>query len=743
MNKTFVLTEERKFTKLEEQMIWQKPSSHKTSQEEIRIAAEIKNNWLDPEMKIMNILLEGDAGSGKTQLARALSADLQLPYTKVTCFADMDKTDVFGALLPVVSSDDNEDQELLEAIYQTDSLQDVLSVIETHFQIDANQAKERLSKLIERLDSDEKAASVGYKFYPSEIVRAMQKGYLLEIQEPTVIRDASVLVALNSALEPNGLLNIPTGIIRRHPDCIVVITTNRNYQGNRPLNESLRDRVQHAEKMDLPSIEVMIERAIAKTNFTDREYLEIMAEIIRLLDETAKANAIKGVAGMRSYFFWVNSLKQGQDPLESIFPKVLYKLTTDETELKILQDALEQSKLLTALQQVKNQQKLRQGRRISQDEADLRNITEESEEATLKSEAQDAGSSTAPETIETEEATPEETKQPEAASISDEAERSDADAQSQSASIDEEDKIGSAMSLDELTEIDKTKRKELNREIRESLKETIHAKEGTILHRPTINEAAIKNGQELTKMVSPEVESLSRVINDLLNKEVSNDYAGGKYYGSRFNPSHVAYGDLRNFDKKNPPNEQPSLALAVRVDESGSMLRDDRIQNAKLAAVALSLFAEKTNIPLMLYGDSADLSQREKTSIYSYKEFDDGYDFMAAKIATMKPRQNNRDGVPLRLLAEKLSQQAADTKVLLSISDGQPKALPDYSGEKARQDIQAVLADYERKGILFIACAIGEDKEQLRTLYGENNFVDISDISTLSQQLLQLIARFV
>jgi hypothetical protein len=48
-----------------------------------------------------------------------------------------------------------------------------------------------------------------------------------------------------------------------------------------------------------------------KTNFTDYDYLEIMAKIIRLLDETAKANAIKGVAGMRSYFFWVNSLKQG------------------------------------------------------------------------------------------------------------------------------------------------------------------------------------------------------------------------------------------------------------------------------------------------------------------------------------------------------------------------------------------------------------------------------------------------
>ncbi|MGF2941829.1 AAA family ATPase [Enterococcus xiangfangensis] len=742
MNNPFVVTEGRRFTKVEEQMIWHKPASHKTSQEELRIASEIKNNWHDPEMKIMNVLLEGDAGSGKTQLARALSADLQLPYTKVTCFADMDKTDVFGALLPVVAADNDEDRELLETIYQTDSLQEVLTVIATHFQLDANQAKERLSKLIERIDQTETATSVDYKFYPSEIVRAMQKGYLLEIQEPTVIRDASVLVALNSALEPNGLLNIPTGIIRRHADCVVVITTNRNYQGNRPLNESLRDRVQHAEKMDLPSIEVMIERAIAKMNFTDHDYLEIMAKIIRLLDETGKANAIKGVAGMRSYFFWVNSLKQGQDPLESIFPKVLYKLTTDETELNILQTALEQSGLLSALQQVKNQQKMRQGRKISQAEAEQRNILEEAESATLKNESAEEEEAD----ITQEDAVSDEAIVSEKQAMMDVPEDvtpSEAESKSETASIDEEDKIGSAMSLDELAEIDKNKRKELNREVRKILQETIHAKEGTIVHRPKITEAALAQGKQLTQNVLPEVESLSRVINDLLDKEVSSDFSSGKYYGARFNPGHVAYGDLRNFDKKNPPNEQPSLALAVRVDESGSMLRDDRIETAKLAAVALSLFAEKIQIPLMLYGDSADLSQREKTSIYSYKEFDDTYDYLAAKIATMKPRQNNRDGVPLRLLAEKLNQQTADTKLLLSISDGQPKALPDYTGEKAKQDIQTVLKDYERQGILFIACAIGEDKEQLRTLYGENNFVDISDIATLPQQLLQLIARFI
>ncbi|MFV0559368.1 MAG: AAA family ATPase [Enterococcus sp.] len=750
MNNEFVLTQNRIFSRVEQQMIWKKPKSHRTSQEEVRVATEIKSNWLDHEMKISNILLEGDAGSGKTQLAKALSADLQLPYTKITCFADMDKSDVFGALLPVVQTDTEEDSELLEAIYQTDSLAAVLSLIQTHFGIDAFVAKEKFTELIQRIEQNETQEIVHYKFYPSEIVRAIEKGYLLEIQEPTVIRDASVLVALNSALEPNGLLNLPTGIVQRHPDSIVIITTNRNYQGNRPLNESLRDRMQHAERMDLPSLEVMVERAIGKTGLENKAVLLKMAEIIRLLDETAKANAIKGVAGMRSYFYWVNTIKQKQDPIQTIYSKVLYKLTTDVSELEILEKALADAHLLIDLQALLREEKIQErenlnrvaGRKIAQEEADARNIEEEATTVlqgieTLEDKTEEVAEEHHEDVEDVKEQTPTDAQESELPEIA-----TQAVSEENKATKNVKDETTEQMSASEMDAYDQKLKKELNKEVREQLKNTMHQKEGLIVHRPSLEKSDFEQAKQLKAEVVPAVEELSKQILALLDNEEAHGYLQGKYEGQRFNASRIVYNDFKTFDKKLPPHEQPSLAIGVRIDESGSMIRDGRIEAAKKAAIAITEFSKRVNIPLLIYGDTADVSAREKTSLFSYKEFDDSFDFVDEKLTTMRPRQNNRDGVPLRVIAEKLSQQEATTKLLLNISDGQPKALPDYTGKKAKDDIQDVLDMYERKGVVFLAAAIGQDKTEIKEMYGENNYIDISDLQNFPKQVIQLISRY-
>ncbi|MBO1098917.1 VWA domain-containing protein [Enterococcus hirae] len=742
--KDFSLTKDRQFSSVEKQMIWQKPTSHRTSQEEQRIAAEIFENWNDPEMKISNILLEGDAGSGKTQLAKALSADLQLPYTKITCFADMDKSDVFGALLPIVESDVDEDQELIDAINQTETLEAVLRLIKNHYNLSTEMAKSKLADFIKRMEHNENS-NVRYKYYPSEIVRAIEKGYLLEIQEPTVIRDASVLVSLNSALEPNGLLNLPTGVVVRHPDCVIIITTNRNYQGNRPLNESLRDRMQHAEKMDLPSLEVMAERALGKTKIQQPELLLKLAEIIRLLDDTAKANAIKGVAGMRSYFYWANTWKQGQDLFQSIYPKVLYKLTTVPEELEILTQALEQSGLLEELRELLRQIKWgrlseeasrNRGRILNDEEADERNIDQLAEEtlSLMENESPEIEEETPP----VENAEIEEEKKAEPFSF--EQERSQ-EVSGQGQQEQQAEDNSEKMSASDMEAYDKEIKRELTKEARQIMKGTMHEKEGLIVHRPKF-ELKAQEAEQIRQQVLPIVETLSRQILDLLENDESTTYQKGKYEGQRFNASRVAYNDLGYFDKKNPPHEQPSLAVALRIDESGSMIRDERIEAAKKAAIAIAEFAKRVNIPLMIYGDTADVSTREKTSIFSYKEFSDDFQWLDEKLVTMKPRQNNRDGASLRLIANKLSQEVATTKLLISISDGQPKALPDYTGKKAREDIQSVLSEYDRQGVIFVAAAIGQDQKEIKEIYGENRFIDMTDINELPQQLIQLIARY-
>lgn len=306
---------------------------------------------------------------------------------------------------------------------------------------------------------------------------------------------------------------------------------------------------------------------------------------------------------------------------------------------------------------------------------------------------------------------------------------------------DQAEDISNKMSVSDMEAHDKEIKRELNKEARQAMKGTIHEKEGLIIHRPTFTPND-PEARKLRKQVLPVVDSLSRQILDLLENDESATYQKSKYEGQRFDASRVAYGDLRNFDKKNPPHEQPSLAVAIRVDESGSMIRDDRIEAAKKATIAVAEFAQRVNIPLMIYGDTADVSAREKTSLFSYKEFSDDFSWLTDKLVTMKARQNNRDGATLRIAATKLSQQAATTKLMLVISDGQPKALPDYTGKKAKQDIQEVLSEFERQGVVFVSATIGQDKEEIKEIYGENRFLDITDLNEFPKQLIQLISRY-
>lgn len=670
-----VLTEEEQF------LVWQKPPSHIESEAEHRIVQEVVRNWNRGEMKISTILLEGDAGSGKTQLAKALSADFNLPYTKVTCFSDMDKSDVLGSILPVVSG-------------------------------------------------KEASNTVEYRYYPSEIVRAYENGWLLEIQEPTVIRDAAVLMTLNSALEPEGSLNLPTRIVRRHPDFIAVITTNRGYNGYRPLNEALRDRVQHAEKLDLPPKSVMIERAEAKTSYHAKEVLSLLADTIIRLDETARANAIKGVAGMRSYIFWVDAVAGGASVQDTLYYKVLYKITTDPQELAILEQALTSHGLREQLAELDANKPCPPDRdgevmeiNISEDgeysaEAEETEATEEGKNALrLRKSAESEGHS--------------DTSCEESSDLS---------------SKDHgENGTPFYHELDQSTASEEQKkefRKQLNKEARQSVQGSIHEAIRLIVHRPEATAQNREDYQSRASALLPVIRELIRKTNPLLEHEVSAEFAKSQLYGTRFCADQAASLDYRVFARKRPPSEEPSLAVALRIDESASMSAFGRLDAAKEAAVALYEFCTGCGIPIMVYGDTADRSKLEQMSIYAYVDFESKDAEEKYALMNIQARSNNRDGMALRIISDRLLKAPQKTKLIISISDGQPKAMPDYTGEKAARDMKDTLQEFRRKGIQFLAAAIGQDKEAIRELYGAENTLDITDPKQLPARLVQIIARF-
>ena len=676
MKQTCVLSPARQLTEEEQSLVWQKPPSHIESEAEKRIYQEVVRNWNRGEMKISTVLLEGDAGSGKTQLAKALSADFNLPYTKVTCFADMDKSDVLGSILPVLSEKDKSD-------------------------------------------------TIEYHYYPSEIVRAYENGWLLEIQEPTVIRDAAVLMALNSALEPDGSLNLPTRIAHRHPDFIAVITTNRGYNGYRPLNEALRDRVQHAEKLDLPPKAVMMERAKAKTGYQSENVLSLLAETIMLLDETARANAIKGVAGMRSYIFWVDAVASGAPVRSTLYHKVLYKITTDPQELAILEQALVSHGLTDKLE-----------------ELDIICHSHPDGENSEVMELHISGNGEY--SAETDKADKNAIRLRKSADSEGHSDTSSDKNSDVSSNDNGENGTPVYHELDKPVSNEQKRefRKQLNKEVRQSVQGSCHEDIKLIVHRP---EAAAQDREEYNSMIAtlmPVIRELIRKTNPLLEHEVSAEFAKSQLYGTKFCADQAASLDFRVFARKRPPEEEPSLAVALRIDESASMSAFGRLDAAKQAAVALYEFCTGCGIPIMVYGDTADRSKLEQMSVYAYVDFeskdaDENYALM-----NIQARSNNRDGMALRIISDRLFKAPQRTKVIISISDGQPKAMPDYTGEKAARDMKDTLQEYRRKGIQFLAAAIGQDKEAIRELYGAENTLDITDLKQLPARLVQVIARF-
>lgn len=308
-----------------------------------------------------NFMLRGPAGSGKTKGAEAIAAGLGLPYVKYTCNSNTEIYDFVGQVFPDSAAPTTGDAALdkeraeLEAMggvnyenivhmlglpavedmdydpegsylkltgksNQNASCQDCVAALMTIVS-----EKIRQLSIVQHDVSTEQR----FRYVETDFIRALKHGYIVELQEPSTIMQPGVLVGLNSLLEQGGSITLPTGeIIHRHPDAVVVITTNVDYEGCRGMNQSSTDRMGMICEIPIPEPEVMAQRAGKITGCDDEIMISHMVQVVNDLDQYCRTHAISdGSVGMRGLIDWITSAQITGDPYESAKHTIITKAT--------------------------------------------------------------------------------------------------------------------------------------------------------------------------------------------------------------------------------------------------------------------------------------------------------------------------------------------------------------------------------------------------------------------------------
>lgn len=148
----------------------------------------------------------------------------------------------------------------------------------------------------------------------------------------TVISKQGVLVGLNSLLDNCKAIKLITGeVIERHPDTVIILTTNTDYNGCKELNQSIVSRMNLIFDMNTPDATTMAKRAMGITGCSDVSIVKKMAETIeKIIKKCSEELITDGSCGMRELISWVQSYMICEDAAAAAEYTVLASATADE-----------------------------------------------------------------------------------------------------------------------------------------------------------------------------------------------------------------------------------------------------------------------------------------------------------------------------------------------------------------------------------------------------------------------------
>lgn len=259
------------------------PDSYKVNPDTQEILSMIVNT---PSRLFM---MEGDSGSGKTTDTKIIAQLLGYPRFVFTCGPGTEEISLMVSLVPNVDSTAKITESELPTYedFKIDPAS-ALAALTGNYQGEIDEAKafqELLNAAIQQGYQQAKQEKDFVKI-ESTIIQACRMPAVIEIQEVAMIEKPGTLTRLNALFDDDAKTDLLNGeIIERHPDTVVIMTTNMDYIGCQMFNESVLSRMQLVQHRKELSVEEMTERAVMKTGCKETKLYKRHNDLIKYIED--------------------------------------------------------------------------------------------------------------------------------------------------------------------------------------------------------------------------------------------------------------------------------------------------------------------------------------------------------------------------------------------------------------------------------------------------------------------------
>ena len=292
------------------------------------------------ESPFRKFMITGNAGTGKTTDAQMIAQILGVPYFALNCGPETDESTLVAGIYPNFRKK-TEDSMKFPSLQEfvTDPMQ-VLEEV-AHTRKEGITKSEAFRELLDAVYQSgyQKAKNEGdFVMQESEIIKGCRMPSVIEIMEASLIVEPGTLGKLNRLLDDSRKLDLLYGeVVERHPNAIIIITTNLNYVANREFDFSVVSRMNKVQHRKDLTEQQLAERAMFRTGCKDMEVLKQMAKVMKRLDAVVKEEFGKaGLCGYREYENWVYEYMRTQNLVKAAEDTVLSKLASDEEDRDML-----------------------------------------------------------------------------------------------------------------------------------------------------------------------------------------------------------------------------------------------------------------------------------------------------------------------------------------------------------------------------------------------------------------------